>query len=122
MTLFLNKLTDSKELYDQLEAVYPLFILNVGLDSMRAMMKGVLRGVGIQNSVLPYHILLQGMVLPGVMYAFAFNVMEEPNMGVWIAMSIVDGLLMLAYWGRIANSDWHAVSIKVIKKTNKIAG
>lgn len=89
---------------------------------MRAMMKGVLRGVGIQNSVLPYHILLQGMVLPGVMYAFAFNVCEEPAMGIWIAMSIVDGLLMLAYWGRIANSDWHEISIKVIKKTNKIAG
>lgn len=89
---------------------------------MRAMMKGVLRGVGIQNSVLPYHILLQGMVLPGVMYAFAFNVCEEEVMGVWIAMSIVDGLLMLAYWGRIANSDWHEISIKVIKRTNKIAG
>ena len=122
MGLFLNRLTESKDLQNQLESVYQLFILNVFLDSMRAMMKGVLRGVGIQNSVLPYHILLQGMVLPGVMYAFAFNVMEEPNMGVWIAMSIVDGLLMLAYWGRIANSDWHAISIKVIKKTNRIAG
>lgn len=89
---------------------------------MRAMMKGVLRGVGIQNSVLPYHILLQGMVLPGVMYAFAFNVMEEPIMGIWIAMSIVDGLLLLAYWGRIISSDWHEISIKVIKRTNRIAG
>jgi pilus assembly protein TadC len=46
------------------------------------------------------------MVLPGVMYAFAFNVCEEPIMGIWIAMSIVNGLLMLAYWGRIYNSDW----------------
>ena len=43
-------------------------------------------------------------------------------MGVWIAMSIVDSLLLLAYWGRIANSDWHEISIKVIKRTNKIAG
>lgn len=62
------------------------------------------------------------MVLPGVMYAFAFNVCEEPIMGIWIAMSIVNGLLMLAYWGRIYNSDWQAISIKVIKRTNKIAG
>ena len=62
------------------------------------------------------------MVLPGVMYALAFNVMEEPAMGIWIAMSIVNGLLMLAYWGRIQNSDWHEISIKVIKRTNKIAG
>ena len=58
MTLTLEKITDSKELLTQLESVYLLFSLNVFLDSMRAMMKGVLRGVGIQNSVLPYHILL----------------------------------------------------------------
>lgn len=122
MAVMLGKVTESKDLGTALESVYQLFILNVFLDSMRAMMKGVLRGVGIQNSVLPYHILLQGMVLPGVMYAFAFNVCEQPVMGIWIAMSIVDGLLLLAYWGRIANSDWHAISIKVIKRTNKIAG
>jgi Na+-driven multidrug efflux pump len=89
---------------------------------MRAMMKGVLRGVGIQNSVLPYHILLQGMVLPGVMYGLAFEVCDEPIEGIWIAMSIVDGLLLLAYWGRIVSTDWHEISIKVIKRTNKIAG
>lgn len=89
---------------------------------MRAMMKGVLRGVGIQNSVLPYHILLQGMVLPGVMYAFAFNVCEQPIMGIWIAMSIVDGLLLITYWGRLVTTDWHEIAIKVIKRTNKIAG
>lgn len=107
MTMFLERLTESKDLLNELESVYMLFILNVFLDSMRAMMKGVLRGVGIQNSVLPYHILLQGMVLPGVMYAFAFNVCEQPIMGIWIAMSIVDGLLLVCYWGRLVTSDWH---------------
>ncbi len=43
----LGKVTESKDLGTQLESVYQLFILNVFLDSMRAMMKGVLRGVGI---------------------------------------------------------------------------
>ena len=100
-----------------------MFVLNVFLASMRAMLKGVLRGVGIQNTVLPYHILLQGMVLPGAMYGLAFtDVFLEPNMGVWVSVAIVDTLLMLAYWGRVLNSDWHEISIKVIKRTNKIAG
>ena len=123
MLILVDRVTDSKDLQAQLESVYSLFVLNVFLDSMRAMLKGVLRGVGIQNTVLPYHILLQGMVLPGAMYGLAFTeIIEEPNVGVWAAVSIVDGLLMLAYWGRVLNSDWHEISIKVIKRTNKIAG
>jgi len=63
------------------------------------------------------------MVLPGVMYAFAFNLCEDdPSFGIWIAMSIVDSLLLVAYWGRLVTTDWHEISIKVIKRTNKIAG
>ena len=62
------------------------------------------------------------MVLPGVMYGLAFEVCDEPIEGIWIAMSVVDGLLLLAYWGRIVSTDWHEISIKVIKRTNKIAG
>ena len=37
-------------------------------------------------------------------------------------MSIVDGLLLITYWGRLVTTDWHEIAIKVIKRTNKIAG
>lgn len=57
MILFFNRVTQSKELQDELESVYALFIANVFLDSTRAMLKGVLRALGTQNHVVIYHIL-----------------------------------------------------------------
>ena len=43
-------------------------------------------------------------------------------MGVWIAMVIVELLLFVVYWGRLHNTDWHARSMKIIKRTNQMAG
>ena len=119
-----ERLSDDNVLQEQIENVYHLFCLNIFLDSMKTMFKGFFRGLGIQNTVIPWHILFQGAVLPGIMYLFTFQVFEDKdrNMGIWISMTIVGLLLFLVYWARIHNTDWHARSMKIIKRTNKMAG
>lgn len=62
------------------------------------------------------------MVLPGAMYVLTFQVFPIKNMGVWTSICLVDLLLMIAYWGRVHNVDWHARSMKIIKRTNQLAG
>jgi len=47
---------------------------------------------------------------------------DERNLGIWIAMTITDLLLFVTYWGRLHNCDWHARSMKIIKRTNQMAG
>ena len=58
MGMFLDQITKDINIQDTIIKVYTLFIFNVFLDSIRAMLKGFLRGLGIQNSVLIYHILV----------------------------------------------------------------
>ena len=123
MILFFNRVTQSKELQDELESVYALFIANVFLDSTRAMLKGVLRALGTQNHVVIYHILWQAMALPAILYGLAFNVFEEnPIQGIWLSMTAVNSLLVLGYFERVTRTDWTKIAIKVFKRTKKIAG
>ena len=92
---------------------------------MRTALKGFMRGLGIQNSVLPYHILFQGGVLTGAIAVFLLTEIlpkDERNLGIWLAMTITDFLLFIAYWGRLHMCDWHARSMKIIKRTNELAG
>jgi len=92
---------------------------------MRTALKGFMRGLGIQNSVLPYHILFQGGVLTGAIAVFLLTEIlpkDERNLGIWLAMTITDFLLFIVYWGRLHMCDWHARSMKIIKRTNELAG
>lgn len=105
--------------------VYTLFIFNVFLDSIRAMLKGFLRGLGIQNSVLIYHILIQGGVLPGGVFLLCFNMpalSDQPVLGAWIAATVCDFLLFLVYFIVLQRANWNEIGIKVVKRVNKIAG
>lgn len=47
MGFFLDEITDDLNMQDTILTVYQLFIFNVFLDSIRAMLKGFLRGLGI---------------------------------------------------------------------------
>lgn len=101
MGYFLDEITDDLNMQDTILTVYQLFIFNVFLDSIRAMLKGFLRGLGIQNSVLIYHILVQGAVLPGGIALLCFNMPEfeeVPVLGAWITATVCDFLLFLAYF------------------------
>lgn len=125
MGLFLDQITQDINMQDTILTVYTLFIFNVFLDSIRAMLKGFLRGLGIQNSVLIYHILVQGGVLPGAIFVLCFNMpalSDQPVLGAWIAATICDFLLFLAYFVTLQRANWNEIGLKVVKNVNKIAG
>ena len=106
-------------------SVYHLFAFNIFLDSIRAMLKGFLRGLGIQNSVLLYHILIQGAILPGAIFTLCFNMpalSSQPVLGAWIAVTGCNFLLMLAYFATLQRSNWHRIGVNVVRRVNKIAG
>lgn len=101
MGMILDRISTDVNMQDTLVSIYPLFTFNVFLDSIRAMLKGFLRGLGTQNSVVPYHILIQGGVLPGAVFVLCFNMpslSDQPVLGAWIAATICDFLLFLAYF------------------------
>lgn len=58
MGFMLDHITEDSSMQETILTVYQLFIFNVFLDSIRAMLKGFLRGLGIQNSALPWHIIV----------------------------------------------------------------
>jgi Na+-driven multidrug efflux pump len=121
----LDHITEDINMQDTILTVYQLFIFNVFLDSIRAMLKGFLRGLGIQNSVLPYHIFIQGAIMPGAISVLCFNMpsMEDtPVLGAWIATTICDFLLFLGYFITLQRANWHEISINVVKRVNQIAG
>lgn len=125
MGFFLDEITDDLNMQDTILTVYQLFIFNVFLDSIRAMLKGFLRGLGIQNSVLIYHILVQGGVLPGGIFVLCFNLpaLEEvPVLGAWIATTVCDFFLFIAYFVTLQRANWHEIAINVVKRVNQIAG
>lgn len=110
---------------DTFLSIYTMFTFNVFVDSIRAMLKGFLRGLGTQNSVLPYHILIQGGVLPGAVFVLCFNMpslSDQPVVGAWIAATICDFLLFLAYFITLQRADWHEIGSSVVRRVNQIAG
>jgi len=122
---FLDKITEDVNMQDTILTVYQLWIFNVFLDSVRVMLKGFLRGLGIQNSVIPYHILINGGIMPGAVCVLCFNLpaLEEvPVLGAWIASTICDFLLFLAYFITLQRANWHEIAINVVKRVNQIAG
>lgn len=125
MGVLLTSMTKDLNLIDNVLTVYQLWIFNVFLDSIRAMLKGFLRGLGIQNHVLPYHILVQGGLLPGGIFLFCFNVpaLEEiPILGAWISSTAASFLIFIAYFVTIQRANWHEIAINVVKRVNQIAG
>lgn len=121
----LDQITEDINMQDTILTVYQLFIFNVFLDSIRVMLKGFLRGLGIQNSVLPIHIFVQGAILPGAICVLCFNMpsMEDvPVLGAWIASSICSFFLFLGYFITLQRANWHEISISVVKRVNQIAG
>lgn len=125
MGFLLDAVTEDLNMQDTILTVYQLFIFNVFIDSIRAMLKGFLRGLGIQNSVLIFHILIQGGVLPGGIFVLCFNLpaLEEvPILGAWISATVCDFLLFLVYFVTLQRANWHEISINVVKRVNQIAG
>lgn len=125
MGMFLDQITQDINMQDTILTVYTLFIFNVFLDSIRAMLKGFLRGLGIQNSVLIYHILVQGGVLPGGIFVLCFNMpalSDQPVLGAWIAATVCDFLLFIAYFITLQRANWNEIGLKVVKRVNQIAG
>jgi Na+-driven multidrug efflux pump len=125
MGFFLDAVTDDVNMQDTILTVYQLWIFNIFLDNIRAMLKGFLRGLGIQNSVLPYHILVQGGCMPGGIFVLCFNLPafeEVPILGAWISSSGCNFLLFVAYFTTIQRANWHEIGVKVVKRVNAIAG
>ena len=125
MGFMLDVVTDDINMQDTILTIYQLFIFNIFLDSIRAMLKGVLRGLGIQNNVLPYHILVQGGMMPGGIFVLCFNLPafeEVPILGAWISSTGCNFLLFVAYFVTLQRANWHDIGVKVVKRVNKIAG
>lgn len=59
--------------------------------------------------------------MPGAIAVLCFNMPafeEVPVLGAWIAASIADFLLFLAYFVTIQRANWHEISINVVKRVN----
>jgi Na+-driven multidrug efflux pump len=125
MGFFIDVVTDDINMQDTILTIYQLFIFNVFLDNIRAMLKGILRGLGIQNNLLPYHILIQGGCMPGGIFVLCFNLPafeEVPILGAWISSTACNFLLFVAYFVTLQRANWHDIGVRVVKRVNKIAG
>ena len=63
--------------------------------------------------------------MPGAVCVLCFNLpaLEEvPVLGAWIASTICDFLLFLAYFITLQRANWHEIAINVVKRVNQIAG
>ena len=47
---------------------------------------------------------------------------DQPVLGAWIAATICDFLLFLAYFITLQRANWNEIGLKVVKRVNKIAG
>ena len=119
----MDSITDDQNMEKTITSVYHLWIFNVFLSSIRCMLKGFLRGLGRQNSALFYHIFVQGAILPGAVFVLCYNVLVDNQvLGAWIASTICEFLLFLAYFHIVQHSDWNEISVGIVKGLQKVAG
>lgn len=50
--------------------MYFMFVFNMIPDCLRGMLKGPIKGLGLQNEVTKYHIVMQGFVTPLLLVTF----------------------------------------------------
>lgn len=66
---------------------------------------------------------IQGAILPGAVFVLCFNILlENQVLGAWIASTVCEFLLFLAYWHIVQHSDWNEISIGIVKRLQKVAG
>jgi len=121
--LAMDTITDDQNMEKTITSVYHLWIFNVFLCSIRCMLKGFLRALARQNSALIYHIFVQGAILPGAIFVLCYNMLlENQVLGAWIASTICEFLLFLAYFHIVQHSDWNEISVGIVKRLQKVAG
>jgi len=74
------------------------------------MVRGALRGLNLENKALRYHFWLQGVLLPSLIYFFAFNYCANKLFGLWVAKTIVDVILSLCYYLQLKLANWHEIA------------
>lgn len=47
---------------------------------------------------------------------------DQPVLGAWIAATVCDFLLFIAYFITLQRANWNEIGLKVVKRVNQIAG
>lgn len=57
------------------------------------------------------------------MFVLCYNMLlENQVLGAWIASTICEFLLFLAYFHIVQHSDWNEISVGIVKRLQKVAG
>lgn len=111
----INWMTNIKELRECLHSMFIIFILNQMVDVPRGMLRGPIKGLGLQKRVAPYSLLLQGLCMPLFIYLFTFYYGWKMA-GLWASKMLVDFLLLCSYGWVLARADWNAIALESIKR------
>ena len=102
-----------KELY----LIYPYFLICMIPDCIRGMFKGVLRGLGLQNRTVHYHVIFQGIGMSLWVFIFGFWMQSTKGLvGIWIANTITGSLISLSFIFTIFRWDWHNIAYEAVKR------
>ena len=94
-----------------------MFIINIIPDCFSEMLRGSIKGLGIQSKILIPHILIQGLLGLVLTWFFGFF-LEQGLIGIWIAKTIQVFLLNIVYIWILYNTDWFEIAQKSYKREN----
>ena len=101
----LMRFTDIEEVYDLSPTINALFALNIMIDCLCAFLRGVIRALGLQNSLIIPHVFGQGVVSGMLTWYIAFE-KGHGYEGIWEAKTIVSVYLLICYVRIIYKADW----------------
>ena len=92
-----------------------MLLVNMPPTLIRALLKGSLRGLGLQNRLLRYHVFVQIGGMTVFMYVFGFHLESTKGLfGLWLSNFLSETLLIFCYLHVMYERDWHEISKEAI--------
>ena len=94
-----------------------MFLITLIPSCCTGLLKGALRGLGLLNRIVKYHVVVQIFLITPFFVFFGFCLEQTKGLpGLWIGNMLSETLISLCYLREIYRQDWHDISREVIIK------
>ena len=80
-------------------------MINIPGDCFASMLRGVIKAFGLQNNIVIFHIILEGLFQSFMTYYFGFF-LEQGLTGIWMVRTITIYTICGFYLRLLYNLDW----------------
>ena len=108
-------MTSIQELHECIEKIFYLFVLGQCLEVSRGMLRGPIKGLGLQTDLTIYCLFCQVILMPLCIYYFTFYINLKMD-GLWISKLIVDLGLLISFLWVMFSADWQKIALDCLKR------